>query len=92
MAVLERIRAGAFYCARFRRFIVGHFPTVPLMIGEQRARSKMLGFLDKLWAKLSHGERDERKKCYQDARKYISTAPADGINAPLKKTFQASDQ
>ena len=52
------------------------------------SKREMLAMLDQLWAKLTQNERQERQPCYVDAQAYINNAPANGIAAPIAKTFR----
>jgi hypothetical protein len=52
-------------------------------------KSEMLAMLDRLWAKLTESEREEREECLEKVRQYIQEAPATGINAPVpSKSFR----
>jgi len=50
-------------------------------------KSQMLTMLDQLWRKLSPTERNDRRKCFEDARKWVRECPCTGVDALCKKTF-----
>src|SRR5438067_2533336 len=51
-------------------------------------KSETREMLDRLWGKLSRQEQDDREGCFKDARKWVETRPATGVDAVCRKTFQ----
>ena len=50
-------------------------------------KSQMLVMLERLRAKLTRRERDDRESCFQKARKCIVEAPSTGYDSHCIKTF-----
>ena len=55
---------------------------------EPPTKSEMIVRLDTLWGKLTRREQEERGECFEDARRYILSAPPEGIDAGRPKTFR----
>lgn len=54
---------------------------------EPPTKLEVLAMLDQLWGKLTRKEQDDREGCFEDARNWIESRPAGGVNARCLKTF-----
>lgn len=50
-------------------------------------KSEVLEMFDRLWVKLTRKEQKDREDCFKDARKWVGSRPAEGVDAVCKKTF-----